>query len=165
MSNEQSNSQESTGSISYVTRGARMHCDCGSHTRRLNIINDHGWIINHYGDDYNHPIANEDDYKENVNIKSFGICGSSKMKSNNTITLYAEGEGESDDAKTVTGSPCTPLFDTKWQDTKEDSEVNSETDGKVGSKMLTTNSCLVCRYGGIIQFISSGLEYEGELDK
>ena len=164
MSDEQSNSQESGESVSYITRGARMYCNCGSHARRLNLLRDHGWVINHDGDDYNHPIANENDYKVNVNVNSFGVCIRGNIQSNDDIVLYLEGE-EGEDGKTVNGPRCAPLFDDKWQDTKEDVILDLESDKSGNAKLLTTKSCLVCRYGGTIQFMSSGLEYEGELDK
>lgn len=35
----------------FVTRGALMQCDKGSHCRRLNLINGHGFEIVHRGKD------------------------------------------------------------------------------------------------------------------
>lgn len=35
--------------ISYITRGALLKCEFGTHTRRLNLPEDHGFMIDSEG--------------------------------------------------------------------------------------------------------------------
>lgn len=145
--------------ISYVTRGAQLKCSLGSHIRRLNIKKDHGWIIEHEKEDYKHPIVIKSDCVENENIFPFGVCKSesSAITSGSKVTLITYDENGKENG-TVKGYPCLiELVSKGWVDTKED--VN------LGESVVTTNSCLVCANSGIIEVLSSGLEYEGELDK
>ena len=145
--------------VSYVTRGAQLKCSLGSHIRRLNIDKDHGWIIEHEKEDYKHPIAIESDCVENKNVFPFGVCKSASpiITNNSKITLITYDENGKENG-TVEGHPCLiELISKEWIDTKKDVYLKEN--------VVTTNSCLVCMHSGIIEVVSSGLEYEGELDK
>lgn len=121
----------------YIVRGAKMRCSCGSHTRRINLPVSHGSYV---GDE---AKMNKEDCVADDNISYFGVCTGACPDSE----IYLVGE----DGKTVSGKKCTYMNYDSWQNCKEDSLVD-------GKEALTTDSYLVCAYGGIIQFISTGQE-------
>lgn len=123
----------------YVVRGAKMWCNCGSHHRRINLPASHGSYVN------GNPMMNEADNKAYVNISHFGACKSATNPSNQVVYFVGEDGG------TVSGKPCCPNILSTWMKTKVDTKVE-------GKAALTTESQLVCGFGGLIVFKSDGQE-------
>ena len=113
----------------YVVRGARMICNKGTDTKRINLPVSHGT--------YSHgqPIMNENDNVVSQNISSFGICSGS-----------CPSNGCSEKTK-----KCQIMILNKWMNTKEDTLIDV-------APALTTASILICAYGGVIKFITDGQE-------
>ena len=126
---------------SYIVRGAKMVCNCGSHARKINLPVSHGSYVN------KKPMMNQWDSVPIKNIPEFGVCNSPANPSNAPVTLAGE------DGAPVTGKPCVPAILSCWMDTKEDTKVE-------GFAALTTDSKLVCSLGGIITFKSDGQQEE-----
>ncbi len=120
----------------YVVRGAKMKCDKGTHKKRINLPTSHGTYSN------GNPLMNKNDNVVGENISDFGICKGS-CPSSGDITLRKENGGS------VTGKKCMVKILKEWTNTKDDSLVN-------GVPALTTDSILICAYGGIIKFITDG---------
>lgn len=179
--------------VRYITRGAVLKCDCGSHVRFFNLPKDHGEYIVMNGIKY--PLVGEKDCEvgENGNIRYFGVCtklqeqcaegtyvppedperivqpeveGAGAIKQQvGTISLYRL----SDDGKTVevvTGIKCCPqIVGERWRDTKEDAFMWCH--GETLVKRVTTESKLYCKYGGVITVLDEercGINYDGSLD-
>ncbi|MCX7749288.1 MAG: DUF4280 domain-containing protein [Clostridia bacterium] len=122
---------------SYIVRGAKMVCSCGSHGRRINLPVSHGSYVN------KKPMMNEWDCVPIKNIPEFGVCGSPANPSNASVSLVGEN------GSPVTGKPCLPVISSCWMDTKEDTKVE-------GFAALTTDSKIICNLGGKITFKSDG---------
>ena len=122
----------------YITRGALLACDMGSHKRRLNLPQSHGVYIN------NNPLINDSDCTLD-NISYFGVCASQTPPKNAVSVCLVKQEGESK-GQTVTGSKCCPNIVGKWNN--------------VHGQTVTTDSYLICNCGGIIYPCSSGQEYK-----
>ena len=122
----------------YIVRGAKMVCDKGTHPRKINLPNSHGSYANEK------PMMNKKDNVVNKNISYFGIC-TGDCPSSDDIYLITE------DGRTVNGKKCQVTILKEWLKTKEDTLVK-------GEDALTTDSFLVCKYGGKITFISNGQE-------
>lgn len=139
----------------YTTRGVSLRCKFGTHTRRVNLKEDHGVTIMHEDDKYYHPLILEEDCKLNDNINVFGICNSPSVPKGQKITLLDEEKNNP-----IVGYPCVCQILGKWADAKENFEINDK-------KVLTTKSFLVCAYLGVIEVKEkcNGLEYGGELDE
>ena len=120
----------------YVVRGAKMKCDKGTHKKRINLPTRHGSYSN------GNPIMNESDNVVGENISDFGICKGGCPSSGN-ITLTKEHGG------TVIGKKCLVKILKEWMNTKEDTLVD-------GTPALTTDSVLICAYGGKIKFVTDG---------
>lgn len=173
----------------YVTRGALMWCDKGSHCRRINLINDHGMridVTNLEKEDKRYPfildtdvaVGNEDcGKKDQQNISWFGVCNSDCLRTNERVGLKPDpriaGEGNT---ATVTGKKCCPEFPegTRWESVKEKIAVDTletlqkRANGEMveSAHLLTTDSYLICPAGGgIIRFrevdniVSDGTDY------
>lgn len=161
---------------SYVTRGAILVCDCGTHCRRVNLIADHGWGID--------VAAIEDEEKkphpfilscdtivgdegmgatEQQNISWFGVCGAG-VKGTDDVTLLPDKILKPNETKNEYGKKCKPVILSTWQNTKESIEVYSQTGA---GYPITTDSYLVCKYGGYIKIMpdSNGNEYDGKMDR
>ena len=121
----------------YVVRGATMACACGSHKRRINLSASHGSYAG------GKPMMNDTDCQPFDNIPYFGTCNSGENPNHTIIHLVGE-HGE-----IASGKPCVPTFFNQWMMTKADTLVE-------GRAALTTESQLVCAYGGIITFASNG---------
>lgn len=121
----------------YVVRGAAMRCNCGSHQRRINLPVSHGSYVNEK------PMMNLDDNQPVENIAHFGICASPINQDGSIIYLIAE------DGQNISGKPCVPTIYAPWINAKEDTKVE-------GKAALTTDSLLICRFEGVIKFISDG---------
>lgn len=122
---------------SYIVRGAKMRCSCGSHPRRINLPVSHGSYVE------DKPMMNEADSRLLVNIEDFGICNSPANPNNAIIYLIAE------DKSTISGKKCCPVILSNWINTQEKTKVE-------GKAALTTQSQLICALGGIIGFTSDG---------
>ena len=157
----------------FLVRGALLRCRFGSHQRKLNILKDHGVYV---GDK---PLAHKLDRVEFENVMSFGVCSSgSKYLKSKSVLLEKEIIDEKGNVKkeNVRGVACIPCILGTWLDTKkkvrlvdngEKDPLDKEKDGNDATKgyeILTMNSFLVCRHGGLIEPIDSGqdLIYEQE---
>ncbi len=157
-------------SSAYLVRGATLKCSCGSHERKLNVLKDHGVYIK------GKPMIHELDMENEKNITYFGVCDSdSKYLDTESVTLeldVKDENGEVVDTKKVTGSRCEPYILCEWMDTKDDVRIvdNGDKDPEdklkdgndvtKGHPVVTMNSFLVCRHGGIIEPLTSGQELE-----
>ncbi len=119
------------------------------------------------------------DRVEFENVMSFGVCSSgSKYLKSKSVLLEKEIIDEKGNVKkeNVRGVACIPCILGTWLDTKkkvrlvdngEKDPLDKEKDGNDATKgyeILTMNSFLVCRHGGLIEPIDSGqdLIYEQE---
>lgn len=130
----------SGGDNYYIVRGAKMRCDKGSHARKINLPVSHGSYVG------KNPKMNKTDRKED-NISYFGICHGECPSSGEDIYLVAENGG------TITGKKCCVKILKDWMNAKEDTLVE-------GEPALTTDSVLICKYGGKIKFETNGQEQE-----
>ncbi len=151
----------------YVVRGAPLMCNCGTHSRHLDMLESHGIYVNRKA------VALEEDYKEGVNISYFGHCKSPITDLTETISLRmrrnvnTDGVGLSEyDGSIYVGVKCVPSLHTPWENTHdttciaEDGEEGMEADECTYKKAVTTVSYLSCRQGGIIYPLSSGQQDE-----
>lgn len=163
----------------YVVRGAKMHCNCGSHIRMLNLPRSHGVYIN------DHPMVHQLDciVGDNYNISTFGVCQSAEGQPDTpTVLLALEEYDENLNSigtldENIKGPACSPAIIGGWQDTYRDTRIvdngdkdpsdkaKNANDLSKGYPATTTLSYLVCKYGGIIHLYSSGQEYEEEDDR
>lgn len=149
----------------YVSRGALLFCKYGTHSRRLDLEEDHGYRVSYSPDGtYMQPFINYKDtkYGENHgNVKFFGVCQCPDPPEGNEVILVKDkrlkddGSGE----ENVKGPKCRALLDSVWLDAKEDKVL-----GGNGEYAVTTRSFLFCKRGGIIEIYSSGQEYTGDED-
>lgn len=125
----------------YLVRGAQLVCSMGSHIRRLNLPQSHGTYVK------THPLVTKADAGPE-NIKFFGVCFSDNPPQNANVVRYAGGYDESGvEATDVQGLQCCPHFTTtEWQE--------------VHGNSVTMKSYLMCKCGGMVYPISSGIEYE-----
>lgn len=150
----------------YVSRGALLFCKYGTHSRRLDLEEDHGYRVSYSPDGtYMQPFINYKDTKygeEHGNVKFFGICQCPDPPEGDDIILVKDkrlkddGSGE----ENVKGPKCTALLDSVWLDAKEDKVLGGD-----GEYAVTTRSFLFCKRGGIIEIYSSGQEYTGAEDE
>lgn len=140
----------------YVVRGALLHCQYGSHCRRLNLPVCHGVYT------LKKPIMSKKDCVVEKNISSFGVCSSPSNPTGGIVSYVKEAPRNPDGSftgeeasGTVTGTPCVPVIVDEWDDTHEDTRI-----GKEGEDALTTQSFLVCKYNGLIEIVRSGQEDE-----
>ena len=153
----------------YLTRGAILMCSCGTHSRRLDISEDHGYrlydIASNYpqafmGDeDKNYTTSGDDSDK---NIRFYGICKAEEPPDGDDIILKKDPRLEDDKTgeANVKGKKCKPVLISGWLNAKGDKLL-----GNAGGYGLTTHSYLVCSRGGFIEPYSSGQEYCGEEDE
>lgn len=151
----------------YLVRGAILKCNCGSHTRGVNLPIDHGSKA------LGNPVLHEMDCRvgDEYNITSFGVCKSETPPENSETVLlkavYTEEDKKnkkpSEMPENVKGKLCTPMIIGNWMDTKEDSLIkDNETDNKYPA--VSTYSFLVCACGGIIEPQTSGQECNSSED-
>lgn len=120
----------------YVVRGALLHCQYGSHCRRLNLPLCHGVYT------LKKPIIFKKDCVVEDNIPSFGVCSSPDNPTGGSVSYVKEAPRNPDGSftgeaasGTVTGTPCVPIIVNVWDDTHI---------GKEGEPALTTRSFLIC---------------------
>lgn len=164
----------------YLVRGAKLVCNCGSHKRMLNLPECHGVYIGE------NPMVHEYDCVQGINgqgnISWFGICRSERSQElpgkKVCYELTEENSADGTVGETELGKMCHPVIVGVWQDVyektkivdyweeveeKEAEEEDAEEEDAASEERLctlTTGSFLVCNYGGIIQPITSGQEYE-----
>ena len=68
-------------SLEYVVRGAPILCNCGTHSRHLDMLSSHGFYVN------GKAVAFEGDWKPEENIPYFGHCQSPCHNLSETISL------------------------------------------------------------------------------
>lgn len=162
----------------YLVRGAELCCTCGTHKRKINLPLCHGVYV------AEKPMLHEEDCEagDDKNIPAFGICQSEENPVNKNwaekaldkVLNFLQGKEEeegpkeimlkTEDGKNVKGYACTPCIVGKWHDVyKSEKIARNGTDGSgEGDSLatLTTESFLVCSYGGIIEPMNCGQEEE-----
>ena len=166
-----------------------MQCSNGSHCRRLNLTNGHGFelIIEGRVDDSGvpmseagkrHPFVLDTDIivatqemseTAQQNISWFGVCSAARYKGE-SITLQPDtSKGEPKDKKNVNGIKCRPVVSKFWEEVEETITI---TGPNGAGHPLTTDSFLMCdACGGYISFVnmkgekSDGTDYWDEQDK
>ena len=161
----------------YVVRGALLECDQGSHERRMHLPETRGIELVIVGDKDDTAVQYEDlmctsDYLaetegsnlNDVHIPHFGICKCEGNTNDNVsyakrakVVINKESNKFEEDPAfkdgVQRGQKCLPVIVGTWE--------NSCLDLKMGSddvSAITTNSFLVCTYGGIIRIVRSGQE-------
>ena len=82
---------------------------------------------------------------ERLKLHIFGVCSGACPESK--VSFVGE------DGETAVGKKCCYMNYDSWQNCKEDSIVD-------GEAALTTESYLVCVYGGTIKFVTTGQDGE-----
>lgn len=113
-----------------------MRCDKGTHARKINLPRSHGSYS------IEKPMMNKKDRVVDENISYFGICKGDCPSSDNIDLVGENGQA-------VNGKKCAVTILDDWMDVKEDTLIR-------GEPALTTDSVLVCKYGGQIRFVTSG---------
>lgn len=128
----------------YVVRGATLTCTKGCHKKKLELPEDHG-VYTKDG----LPMMHAKDYKVGVNIpeNSFGICSGECPGEDMTMV--------DEDGETIIGPPCLPIIRQRWKEPHDTVYIDQN---GVKYPALTTESFLVCTYGGIIEVEKSGQE-------
>lgn len=140
----------------YLVRGAMLICSKGKACKRLELPEDHGVYTK------NQPMIHERDCVVDINIPkgSFGVCdgdcpaGAKVMK----VPEFDE-EGNVIGETEYTGPACEPVINEKWK--KPNKKVLIDDNG-TKRRALTTDSLLICKYGGIITVVTSGQELGDE---
>lgn len=123
----------------YIVRGAKMICDKGTNERHINLPKSHGSYANEK------PMMNKKDNVAGENVKYFGVCtGDCPAGDGDIAVIDMHGNN-------AVGKICQVKILKEWMDTKEETLVK-------GEPALTTDSYLVCEYGGKITFSSTGQE-------
>lgn len=122
-------------SKSYVVETAKLQCGCGSQESALKVPVDHKTDIN------DKHQANIKDHKPNLNVQSFGLCGS--MANPEVAAATAANWGN------LKKMPCKPVTLTPWIDGKSDVLLDRE-------PALLSTSILNCRWSGTIRIIDCG---------
>ena len=172
---------------SYLVRGAVLRCDLGSHARRLNIPLCHGVYINSrpqahcldciVGDENNIPSFGVCSSGEHPEVITGIFKGIASLLAGDEILLESEKvdlvtgkeyENAKDIEDNVKGLPCYPSIVGIWQDTYEKYLIATNESASTSDKSnpmsrnyvnaITTNSFLVCKYGGLIEPFSDGQE-------
>ena len=144
---------------SILVRGALLRCSCGTHPRRLNLPKSYSV----YATDEQHPKVHQENciVGDSNNISYYGVCKSNcKPDESEHICLepYVTPEGVKTSDSKVEGNKCMPAIIGNWMDVKENDTIYDIDLGR-DIPCLTTNSFMVCRYGGVIEVLTSGQEY------
>jgi hypothetical protein len=137
--------------VEYAVRGAMVYCNKGTHPRRLNLPQCHGVYT------LGKPMIQDTDCMAVTNISYFGVCMSaSPPKDTEQVVLagYVKEGGFPSFVKDVQGLKCNPEIIGKWKCGNKKANITGE------FASVTTNSYLVCACGGLIQFQTSGQEFE-----
>lgn len=107
----------------YVTRGALLKCQCGSHCRRLNLAMSHGIYANKKAmvhEDNCNPINGE-------NISWFGVCQSPYNKTKGaSILLEVDKTLDPNATGNIRGTPCIPRIVGAWRDTHTQLKIKDD---------------------------------------
>ena len=148
----------------YVVRGAVMRCRCGTHQRKLNLPLSHGA----YYDE--HPLIHALDCRsgDDQNIPTLGICKTGTIgkyvPNLADITLQKEvldeyGLATGKTKGALKGPPCIPKIIGAWMSTHPETEiVANDSSIDVRYEAVVLHSFLTCKYGGMIEFRTSGQE-------
>jgi hypothetical protein len=153
------------GQAPYLVRGAYLRCHYGSHMRKLELHNGHGFFI---GKD---PMANAMDCIPGewpANIPPFGVCLAPKgpegvasvllkAEKSNPVTgqPYRDINGKvikMDDS--IRGLPCMAEFVESWQNPHQETLVGMA--NETPYEAITMESFLVCKYLGLVEPVTSG---------
>lgn len=150
--------QDEANPANLLVRGALLRCSCGTHPRKLNLPQSYGV----YADNKEHPKVHQNNcvVGDEGNISYYGVCKSNtKPKNGKQVCLepYVTPEGKKTSASKIDGIQCQPVIVGNWFDAKED-DLIYDMDADAYYPCLTTNSFLVCKYGGIIEVLKSGQE-------
>jgi hypothetical protein len=152
----------------YLVRGAHLKCSFGSHHSILDMPRSHGVYV---GKSKDAPLLNAADCKfgegYGYNIRPFGVCGSPDCRGGETVSIESETEnpatgkaykdGYGNPVKSgakVQGHPCRAVVVGMWHDTNPATVVRLK--GEPFYEALTTESFLLCKYGGEIRPVDSG---------
>ena len=154
----------------YVVRGANLKCSFGSHCRKLNLPKCHAVYTT------KSPMVHELDCVPgpDYNISYFGVCSCPGNPNKEIVQLQAETYDEqgnkvkgAESTGNVKGIKCTPIILGTWMSTYDKTRIvdngdkdpsDKESENPQGHPAVTTNSYLLCKFGGIIQPLSSGQE-------
>ena len=147
----------------YLVRGAVLRCTCGSHKRKLNLPICHGVYATV------HPMVHELDCEvgDDKNIPTFGVCDSPKNPQDKFMGETVLLVSEEDPSKNVKGCPCTPVIvGGRWLNPHPTTKIAENNAAarwmnpvkRIYHSALTTDSFLVCAYGGLIEPLTSGQE-------
>ncbi len=148
-------------SLEYVVRGAPIMCNCGTHSRHLDMPMSHGFYVN------GKAVAFEGDRRPEENIPYFGHCQSPCHNLTETISLRmqknvnAEGVSLAEyDGSVYEGVKCIPEINGNWENVHETTLIAMDgkkgTDAAVYKRAVTTASFLLCKQGGTIYPLTSG---------
>lgn len=136
----------------YLVRGAMLYCTKGSHPRKLNLPQCHGFYVN------GHPVIRDTDCVPVENISYFGVCQANTPPDGAEeilLDVYVP-EGEESTGEEIQGLRCCPNINGKWRNLHMPTKIKGE------EHAVTTNSYLACSCGGLISPLTSGQEYEDE---
>lgn len=156
----------------YVTRGALLRCQCGSHCRRLNLAMSHGVYASKNAvvhEDNCNPINGE-------NITWFGVCQSPSNKTKGaSILLEVDKTLDPNATGNIRGTPCIPRIVGAWRDTHSQLKIKDDStpaakgvrEGTVG-KLQKGNGIINAldfvgdsigqAVGGIVDFFTGGTD-------
>jgi len=153
---------EGGSQFQYLVRGATLRCSFGSRPRRLNLPLCNGVYV---GAD---PVLHDHDcvVGEEGNISPFGSCSSPSAPVVQTKdNQSAEGKSCNYGETAAGGNPCEPVIvGDKWLNGHPHTMIADNTPGaqpgnpesRIYYPALTTDSFLVCKYGGLIEPQTSG---------
>lgn len=161
--------------IEFLVRGAKLQCRKGSHLRKLNIPLCHGVY------EGKNPMLHKLDciVGDDWNIPTFGVCSSGSPELNTPKVMlqleeydpenYYESKGPT--GENVKGKACSPAIIGTWQETYDltrivdngqkdpGDKLKRSKDTSKGKPSLTMHSFLICKYGGLIEPLTSGQEH------
>lgn len=170
---------QGTGKCEYLVRGATLICSNGSHKRKVNLPKCHGVYVGE------NPVLHELECVteasmfmpgiEKQNVTFFGVCDPIDGEPPQTpVVQYIKLKQNSKDGQegVVEGHRCRPEIIGHWRNTYEATRIvdngdkvpsdraciNENDVSPVGQNTVTTDSFLVCKYGGLIEPIDSGQE-------
>ena len=136
------------GKKEYLVYGATLKCSMGCKYKKLELPKDHGVYTK------NLPMVHERDRTlENIPLGSFGICNGECTAAEKLYTLEEDGEYGKKGEEMI-GPACEPKIMENWKEAHEKVFIY---DGG-NRKALTTDSILICAYGGEIEVVTSGQE-------
>lgn len=150
----------------YVSRLYKAKCNMGTMENYLNLKQDHGiaWITqNEPGKTYDNiqPLLTACDYKAEENVIHFGRCESNDNPGNVfdfeefVVGTLMPGSLLLKELMGCGGCKCKPLITDVWSAVDDTHLVN-------GVPILTEDSKLYCRNGGVIEICPANTESSGK---